>query len=180
MLLLLLASSLAGDAAGAANKKVPVAYVDDLQFKAAVLLDQKIRAVVPSTWVAQSTPKGSYEPPEGGVLGRESEFRIGVMCGPSCKPVEDWTPVLEAELFKEMMSWSWRKERDEKSLTQRFVTARASNGTVQILRVISAPGGDKAMYCRVRLIPQGGGITHDPLIDKLVPAFEEACLGMKL
>ncbi|MSQ00401.1 MAG: hypothetical protein EXR71_00740 [Myxococcales bacterium] len=180
MLLLLFASSLAGDGALAANKKVPVAYVDDLQFKAAVLLEEEVQAVVPSTWVAQSTPRGSYEPPEGSVLGRQSEFRIGVMCGPSCKPVEDWTPVLEAELLKEMMGWTWRKERDEKSLTQRFMTARASNGTVQIIRILSAPGGSKAIYCRARLIPQGGGVTRDPLIDKLVPAFEEACLGMKL
>lgn len=180
MLALFFAVAFAGDPAAAANAKIPTTYKDDLKFVGVTLLEEKVKAVVPSTWVAQSTPKGSYEPPEAYFLGRESEFRIGVLCGPSCKPVEDWTEVLDEAFFKEMNSWSWKKLREEKSLTQRFLTAKAPNGVVQVVRVISAPGGDRAFYCKARLFPQGGGVTSiDPAIEKVLPAFEEACLGMK-
>lgn len=180
MLALLFAVAFGGDPASAANAKIPIVYKDDLRFAAATLLDEKVKAVIPANWVAQSTPKGSYEPPEDYFLGRESEFRIGVLCGPSCKGVEDWGPVLDEAFFKEMTSWSWKMLREERSLTQRFMTSKAPNGVVQVVRVISAPGGDRAFYCKARLFPQGGGLTAiDPAIEKVLPAFEEACLGMR-
>ncbi len=180
MFVILLAAALAADSASAVNAKVPAVYKQDLKFGAVTLLEEKLKAIVPTTWVAQSTPKGAYEPPESYFLGRESEFRIGVQCGPGCKAVDDWEPVLEEAFFKEMTSWSWKKFREEKGLTHRFMTAKAPNGVVQIVRVIFAPGGDKAFYCKARLFPQGGGITAiDPALEKVIPAFEEACLAMK-
>ncbi len=174
----LAAAALAADASSA-NTKVPALYKDKLHFAATTVLDERVRAVVPDNWVAQRVPAGVWEPPSAYVLGPDSSFRIGYACGPSCKPVEDWTPVLDEQLFADLLSWSWKVYRKEASQTQRFVTSHAPNGVVEIVRALFDSGKDKALYCRVRLQPQGGGMGKDPIVEKLIPAFEEACLALK-
>ena len=178
MFALLAGAALAADAASA-NALVPALYKDKLHFGASVVLTEKVHAVVPDNWVAQRSPTGTWEPPPDYVLGHESEFRVGYLCGPSCKPPEDWSRVIEDELLKPLHSWSWRVEQEEKSLNHRFITSRAPNGVVEIVRVAFKATDGKALFCHVRLMPEGGGMGKDPVIDKLIPAFEEACLALK-
>lgn len=169
---------MAADAASA-NAKIPSLYADKLHFSASTPLDPKVKAVVPDNWTAQRIPEGSWEPPADYVLGPESSFRVGYACGPSCKPVDHWTPVLDEQLFAPLLSWSWKVDRKETSTTQRFVTSHAPNGVVEIVRAMFAAGKDKALYCHVRLQPHGGGMGKDTVVDKLIPAFEEACLALR-
>lgn len=176
--LFLVAPAAAADASSA-NAKIPALYADKVHFAAATVLDPKVRAVVPDSWVAQRIPEGTWEPPVDYVLGPESSFRVGYACGPSCKPVDDWTPILDEQLFAPLLSWSWKLTRKETSTTQRFVTSQAPNGVVEIVRAIFAAGKDKALYCHARLQPQGGGLGKDTVVDKLIPAFEEACLALR-
>ncbi|GDX81455.1 hypothetical protein LBMAG42_32660 [Deltaproteobacteria bacterium] len=176
--LLFSAYAMAADAASA-NAKIPSLYADKLHFSASTPLDPKVKAVVPDNWTAQRIPEGSWEPPADYVLGPESSFRVGYACGPSCKPVDHWTPVLDEQLFAPLLSWSWKVDRKETSTTQRFVTSHAPNGVVEIVRAMFAAGKDKALYCHVRLQPHGGGMGKDTVVDKLIPAFEEACLALR-
>jgi hypothetical protein len=180
--LTLLACSLAfaGSSAASANARVPTQYKDRITFAAARVLQEKVSAVVPSTWVEQSAPKGVFEPAEGDeMFSATAEYRIAWLCGDGCRPVDDWVPVLEEKLFKEARSWTWKIDREEKSATQRFLTAHAPNGTVTITRVLFKAGESRALYCQARLIPHGGSvIAHDPVVDRLVASFEEACLAL--
>ena len=143
------------------------------------MLDEKVSAVVPTTWKAQSSPKGVYEPADGDeMFSPAAEFRIAWLCGDGCKPVDDWGPVLEEKLFKAARGWTWKVDREEKSATQRFLTAHAPNGTVEITRVLFKNGEPRALYCQARLMAHGGSVlAHDPVVDRLVGAFEEACLA---
>lgn len=177
---LLLSVAFAGSNATTANTKVPPQYKDRITFAHVRVLDEKVSAVVPSTWKAQSSPKGVYEPAEGDeMFSPTAEFRIAWLCGDGCKPVEDCGPVLEEKLFKGARGWTWKVDREEKSATQRLLTAHAPNGTVEITRVLFKNGEPRALYCQARLIPHGGSIlAHDPVVDRLVGAFEEACLAL--
>lgn len=179
-ILLFLAAALAGSTATTANAKVPPQYKDRISFAQARVLDEKVNAVVPSTWKAQSSPKGVYEPAEGDqMFSPASEFRIAWLCGDGCKPVDDWGSVLEEKLFKEARGWTWKIDREEKSASQRFLTAHAPNGTVTITRVLFKNGESRALYCQARLMAYGGSvIAHDPVVDRLVGSFEEACLAL--
>jgi hypothetical protein len=177
-ILLFAAFAVAADAASA-NALVPQIYKDKLKFAAAVTLPEKVHAVVPANWVAQRVPEGVWEPPEDYALGRGSEFRVGYACGPGCKPPDDWPAELEEQLLKPLHGWSWRVLREEKSAQLRFVTSRSPGGVVEIVLAHFKPTEGKALYCHVRLEPQGGGMGQDPVVEKMVPAFEEACLALK-
>ena len=174
----LLGFALAADASSA-NALIPALYKDKLHFAASVTLEEKIRAVVPDNWQARRLPLGVWDPPEDYVLGPESEFKVSTLCGPNCQPPDDWEAALEEALLKPLHGWSWKVSRDEKSLTQRFVTSQAPNGVVEIVRALYKATDGKALYCHVRLQPRGGGMGKDPIVEKLVPAFEEACLALK-
>ena len=179
-LALQLSVALAASNATTANAKVPPQYKDALSFKQVRVLEEKVSAVVPATWKEQSAPKGVYEPAEGDdTFSAMAEFRIAWLCGDGCKPVSDWAPVLETKLFKEARGWTWRVDREEKSASQRFLTAHAPNGTVVITRVLFKNGEARALYCQARLIPHRGSVlAHDPVVDRLVASFEEACLAL--
>lgn len=178
MFTLLLSAALAADATSA-NALVPDLYKGKLQFASVVTLEEKVHAVVPGNWLAQRVPAGTWEPPPEYVLGHESEFRVGYACGPSCAPPDDWPTILEEQFLKPLHSWSWKVLREEKSATQRFITSRAPNGVVEIFRATFKASEGKSLFCHVRLQPQGGGVGQDPVVEKLVPAFEEACLALK-
>jgi hypothetical protein len=180
MLTLLLATALAGSNATTANAKIPPQYRDRITFAQVRLLEEMVSAVVPSTWKEQSAPKGVFEPAEGDeMFSPTAEFRIAWLCGDGCKPVDDWAPILEERLFKEARGWTWKVDREEKSATQRFLTAHAPNGTVEITRVLFKAGEPRALYCKARLVPYGGSIlAHDPAVDRMVASFEEACLAL--
>lgn len=175
---LLTAAAFAADAASA-NAKVPQVYKDKLHFGQVVTLPEKVHAVVPDNWVPQRVPEGTWEPPEDYVLGHESEFRVGYACGPSCEAPDDWPAVLEEQFLKPLHSWSWKVLREEKSSTLRFVTSRAPGGIVEIVLARFKATEGKALFCHVRLQPHGGGMGTDPVVEKMVPAFEEACLALR-
>lgn len=175
---LLLSVAFAGSNATTANTKVPPVQGPHHLRACARARREGVRRGAEHLEGAE-LPKGVYEPAEGDeMFSPTAEFRIAWLCGDGCKPVEDCGPVLEEKLFKGARGWTWKVDREEKSATQRL-TAHAPNGTVEITRVLFKNGEPRALYCQARLIPHGGSIlAHDPVVDRLVGAFEEACLAL--